>query len=101
MLVIVPREMDLGGISYRSPDNGDMALNPGLVAFAEERDAAHNGSGQELDAEDGVDLADELVADIDGGLGDGASKLQAVHVSYLCHDGVTSVLHHQRNFALP
>ena len=53
-----------------------MALDPGLVAIAEEADGAHGGRGDELDGQDGVDLADELVSDIDGGLGYRAAELQ-------------------------
>ena len=52
-----------------------MALDPALVGLAEEADGADTGRGDELYRENGVDLADELVADIDGGLGDGSSKL--------------------------
>lgn len=52
-----------------------MRLDPCLVAFAEEGEGAHSRGGEELDGEDGVDLADKLVADIDRGFGDGASKL--------------------------
>ena len=52
-----------------------MALDPGLVAFIEEADRADRCSGKKLDGEDGVDLADELVADVDGSLGYRSSKL--------------------------
>ena len=62
--------------TYRDPDDCDMALNPILVALAEEGEGADTGGGNQLDGENGVDLADELVADIDGRLGYGASKLQ-------------------------
>lgn len=52
-----------------------MTLDPVLVAFVEEAEGAHAGGGEELDGEDGVDLADELVADIDGSFGYATSKL--------------------------
>ena len=63
------------GITYRNPDHGGVRLDPGLVAFAEEAHGAHGAGDNELNSQDGVDLADELVSDIDGRLGDGASKL--------------------------
>lgn len=53
-----------------------MALDPGLVCIAEEADGAEACSGDELDGENAVDLADELVANIDGGFSDRASKLE-------------------------
>jgi len=49
-----------------------------LVALAPEGHCADEGSDDELGREDGVDLADELVADVDCGLGDGAAKLEVV-----------------------
>jgi len=42
-----------------------MTLDPVLVALVEKADGADAGRGQQLDCEDGVDLADELVADVD------------------------------------
>lgn len=62
-------------MTYRSPDDARVALNPFLITSAEEGEGAHSGGGEELDGEDGVDLADELVADVDGSLGHGAAKL--------------------------
>lgn len=53
-----------------------MALDPCLVSFAEEGEGAHACGGEELDGEDRVDLANELVSDIDGRFSDGAAKLQ-------------------------
>lgn len=64
-----------------------MALDPGLVALVEEADAADAAGGDELDGQDGVDLADELVADVDGGLGDGAAKLEVVRDVVLAAPG--------------
>ncbi len=52
-----------------------MRLDPGLVAITEEAHGADGAGDNELDGQDGVDLADELVSDIDGRLGDRASKL--------------------------
>jgi hypothetical protein len=52
-----------------------VALDPCLVAGAEKAERGHGCSGDELDSENGVDLADELVADIDGRFGYGATKL--------------------------
>jgi hypothetical protein len=53
-----------------------MRLDPRLVAVAHEAEAADGARDDELDRQDGVDLADELVADLDGRLGDGAAKLR-------------------------
>ena len=75
------------GDTYRTPDEALMALDPGLVPFVEEADAADAAGGDELDRQDGVDLADELVADIDGGLGDGAAKLEVVRDVVLAAPG--------------
>lgn len=55
-----------------------MALDPVLVTSAEECEAAHSSSSEELDSEDGVDLANELVADIDSGLSHRAAELDTV-----------------------
>jgi hypothetical protein len=53
-----------------------MRLDPCLVALAHEAEGADSTRGDELDRQDGVDLADELVADLDGRFGDGAAKLK-------------------------
>lgn len=45
-----------------------MSLDPGLVAITEEAEGGDGAGGDELDGEDGVDLADELVSDIGRGL---------------------------------
>jgi hypothetical protein len=52
-----------------------MALDPVLVTSAEKGEAAHSSSGKELNSEDGVNLADELVADIDSSLSYRAAEL--------------------------
>jgi hypothetical protein len=54
-----------------------VALDPGLVRLIEEAHGADGRGGDELDGEDGVDLADELVSDVDGSLCDGAAKLNS------------------------
>lgn len=69
------------GVTYRCPDKTRMALDPRLVSIAEEADGAQGRGGDELNGEDAVDLADELVANIDRGFGDGASKLFQSDVS--------------------
>lgn len=58
-----------------------MTLDPVLVTSAEECEAANTSSGKELNSEDGVHLADELVTDIDSGLSYGAAKLKIMSVS--------------------
>lgn len=52
-----------------------MRLDPVLVAIAEEAERTHGARGDELDRQDGVDLADELVTDFDRGFGDGTTEL--------------------------
>jgi hypothetical protein len=57
-------------------------LDPCLVALAHEAEGADSAGGNELDSENGVDLADELVADLDGRFGDGATELQKWSVTW-------------------
>lgn len=52
-------------MTYRCPDDGDVALNPCFVALAPECEGADTSGGDELDCKDGVHLANELVANID------------------------------------
>lgn len=52
-----------------------MVLDPCLVVLVEETHGAHGAGCKELHGEDGVDLADKLVSDVDGGLGDGPAEL--------------------------
>jgi hypothetical protein len=52
-----------------------VALDPVLVAGAEKGEAAHSSSGKELNSEDGVNLADELVANINCSLSYRAAEL--------------------------
>lgn len=53
-----------------------MTLDPVLVCIAEEADGAEGRGSDELNCENAVDLADELVADVDCGFSDRASKLE-------------------------
>lgn len=69
------RGFGVAGATYRDPDDAGMALDPCLVSGAEEGEGADARRGEELDGEDGVDLANELVSDIDGSFSDGAAKL--------------------------
>lgn len=64
------------GETYGDPDDAGMGLDPRFVRGAEESEGADAGGHEQLDGEDGVDFADELVADIDGGFCDGAAKLR-------------------------
>lgn len=66
------------GADEGDPDKERVALDPLLVALAEEADGADDGGRDELDGEDRVDLADELVADVEAGFGDGASEFEVV-----------------------
>lgn len=52
-----------------------MGLDPCLVALAPEAEGGDDAGGDELDGEDRVDLADELVADVGCRFGHGAAKL--------------------------
>jgi hypothetical protein len=61
--------------TYGGPDHAGVALNPCFVALADEGESADEAGCDELDGEDGVDLADELVPDVDGGFGDSSSEL--------------------------
>lgn len=65
-------------MTYRNPHERRVRLNELLVAVAPKGHSAYEGGDDELGREDGVDLADELVADVDRGLGDGAAKLEVV-----------------------
>lgn len=64
-----------------------MRLDPVLVGRADEADGAHGARDEQLHRQDGVDLADELVADIDGGLGHAAAKLEVVGHVVLARPG--------------
>ena len=52
-----------------------MALDPTLVVIAEEAEGAHGSRSNELDSQDGVNLANKLVANVDGGLSYRAAEL--------------------------
>lgn len=64
-----------------------MRLDPVLVGRADEADGAHGAGDEQLHRQDGVDLADELVADVDGGLGHAAAKLEVVGHVVLTRSG--------------
>lgn len=64
--------------TYRSPNDTGVALDPVLVTGAEECETAHSSSGEELDSEDGVDLANKLVADINSSFSHRAAELDII-----------------------
>lgn len=55
-----------------------MRLDPVLIGRADEADGAHGTGDEQLESQDGVNLADELIADVDGGLGHAAAKLEVI-----------------------
>lgn len=57
------------GADEGGPDEPWVRLDPGLVGGGPEGGGGDGGRGNELNGEDGVDLADEGVADVDGGFG--------------------------------
>jgi hypothetical protein len=63
------------GGTYGNPDNAGVGLDPVLVTLAPEAECRDGTGDDELDGQNGVDLADELISDIDGSLGDRAAKL--------------------------
>lgn len=69
------KETGRGRKTYRNPNHGRMRLDPVLVAIAEEAKCAHCACGDELDRQDGVDFANELVTDFESGFGDGTTEL--------------------------
>lgn len=64
--------------TYRDKNQGRVCLNPGLVGRADEADGAHGAGDKQLHCQNGVDLADELVADVDGGFGHAAAELEVI-----------------------
>lgn len=64
------------GADERDPDDARVGLDPAAVGVAEKGEGADAGGEEQLDGEDGVDFADELVADVDGSFRDGAAKLE-------------------------
>lgn len=62
--------------TYRDPDDARVALDPVLVGLAEEAERAHAAGDEKLGGQDAVNLADELVANVDSSLGHGATELQ-------------------------
>lgn len=54
-----------------------MSLDPVLVSLAEESEGADSRGREKLNGENGVHLADELVADVDSSLSHRAAKLRS------------------------
>ena len=52
-----------------------MGLNPVAIPRTHEAKGADSGRGEQLHRQNGVDLPDELVANVDSGFSDGAAKL--------------------------
>lgn len=67
-----------GDLTYRYEDQRWVYLDPFLVARAHEADGAHGARDEQLRRQNGVDLAHELVADVDGGLGDAVAELEVI-----------------------
>lgn len=61
--------------TYRSPDEAWVRLDPRLVVLVEEAERGDGAGDDELDGQNGVDFADELIPDIDGRFSDGATEL--------------------------
>lgn len=61
--------------THGNPDEAGTSLDPVSVRVAEEDEEADARCGKELQSEDGIDFADELVTDIDCCFGDVATKL--------------------------
>lgn len=68
----------MGEITYGDEDQGRVRLDPVLVGRADEADGADGAGDEQLHGQDGVDLANELVADVDGGLGHAATELEVI-----------------------
>lgn len=67
---------DGGEDAYRDPDHGGVGLDPCLVVFAHEAEGADETGDEQLDGQDRIDLADELVSDVDGGFSNGSAELE-------------------------
>lgn len=65
--------------AYRDPDHGGVGLDPCLVVFAHEAEGADETGDEQLDGQDRIDLADELVSDVDGGFSNGSAELERGH----------------------
>lgn len=66
------------GAAYRKPEDARMRPNPVSVRSAHEPEGADAAGDEQLDGQDRVDLADELVANLDGGLGHIPAKLEVI-----------------------
>lgn len=64
------------GSEERDPEHPLVCLNPVLEGFGEEGNGGEDGGQEELNGQDGVDLADELHSDREGGFCDGAAELE-------------------------
>lgn len=64
--------------TYRDEHQSGMVLDPRLVALTHKAQCAHEPRHQQLHGQDRVDLADKLIADVDGRLGDAAAKLEVI-----------------------
>lgn len=65
-------------MTYRNPNQSRMRLDVRLVALAPKAQPRDDGGDDKLRRQDRVHLADELVADVDGGLGHGPAELEVV-----------------------
>lgn len=65
-------------VTYRDEHHSRMVLNPRLVPFAHKAERAYKPRHQQLHRQDGVNLANELVANIDGRLRNAAAKLEVI-----------------------
>jgi len=63
------------GCTHRNPNQGGVLLDPVFVADAHEAEGADAAGDEKLDSQNGVDLADELVANVDCCFGDAAAEL--------------------------
>lgn len=64
--------------TYRKPEDAGMRPHPVPIRSAHETQGTDAAGDEQLDGQDGVDLADELVANLDGGLGHVAAKLEVI-----------------------
>ena len=55
--------------TYRRPDKAGVTLDESLVPSAHEAQGTDGRRGHELNTENGVNFADKLMPDVDGGLG--------------------------------
>src|SRR5437763_11610125 len=70
---------------YRDIDKCRVRLDPGLVSSAPKAKGTNSGRSQDLYCQNGVDLADELVANVNSGLGHATAKLYKVSTEVSPH----------------